>query len=1071
MADLSDYQADTPEPETDEDAQPQSVAAQQEPETEVALPEPTTDHARDETQHKKLMRWIDSVNIADELDDSVLGEIGQRIKREFDIDENSRSDWMTKSKKAMDLAMQVAEAKQYPWPRACLSLDTDILTSTGWKPIADVKVGEFVYSRCPQGVASYHPITQTYRYKADNIVHFKAKSIDLLVTTNHNMLVENHKGESQFIQAQRFLESSLPKKYIPLTSKWMGRSPVNIHGISATAYMRFLGWYISEGSAIKTRTGGSSFVIAQSKSANPVKFEIIKRDIEACGFTWRECKTADRGIIVHAKTMPLSMKKELRGLGIHFTKRLPEHVLTLNPSLIKSLLDTMVMGDGHARLREGKRLPSVVYTTTSSVLAGQVQDLLQKVNLRGTIYTNPPRVGGSIKGRQIKGTRESYTVNFNHNKRLKILRMKHRKLLPYGKDVACVEVAPYHTIYVRRNGIAVWCGNSNVIYPLMTTAAIQFAARAYPAIVSGKEVVKGTVVGEDVGVPAVNPQTGQPPLINPQTGAPMWIVEPGAKNVLANKIGEHMSWQLLDEQPEWEAETDKLLHILPIAGCCFRKTYFDSVMDRNSSTLVPASKLVINYHAKSLETAPRVTEEVSLYPLEITEYERQGMFREISYTAGPDTSGDEDAPVEFLEQHRWWDLDGDDYPEPYVITVDKNSAQVVRIVARYDHDSIKFKGSTGEVIKITPIQYYTQYDFLPNPEGGIYGVGFGQLLRPINEAINTSLNMMIDAGHLQVVGGGFIGKGLSMHMGAVRFSPGEYKPVNATGATVKENIVPLPTPGPSTVLFQLLGTLIEAGKEIAAVKDVLTGEQKNANIPATTTLALIEQGLKVFTAIYKRIHRALKKELDKAYRLNSIYLPEAGAGFRVNNEWKSISRGDYRKANGVQPVSDPSMVSDMQKLGRAQFLMGFANDPYFDGLAIRKRVLDAAMIEKPDELLVKQLPPNPDMVKDAAKLEQAQQRINAEATKDIAQAILFITQADAALGDAHLGWAQHQLEILKTQMEALTNGVKPPTPDQGPQPSGTGDVAAPSGLSGPIKLPSGLPSGSPGSGVGVPAGQ
>lgn len=604
-----------------------------------------------------------------------------------------------------------------------------------------------------------------------------------------------------------------------------------------------------------------------------------------------------------------------------------------------------------------------------------------------------------------------------------------------------------------------WPKASNVIYPLMTVAAVQFAARAYPAIVSGKEVVKGTVVGDDAGVPAVNPQTGQPPLINPQTQQPMWIVEPGTKRVLAAKIGEHMSWQLLDEQTEWEEETDRLLHILPIAGCAFRKTFFDSGKGRNSSILVSAMKVVLNYHAKSMETAPRVTEEVMLYPLEITEAELASMFLPITYTSEAQQGDDDDAPREFLEQHRWMDLDEDDYPEPYIVTVHKASAQVVRIVARYDHDSVRLNLKTGKITKITPIHYYTKYDFLPNPEGGIYGVGFGQLLRPVNEAVNTTLNMMLDAGHMQVVGGGFIGKSLSMHTGAVRFTPGEYKAVNATGAVIKDNIVPLATPGPSAVLFQLLGTLIEAGKEISAVKDVLTGEQKSANIPATTTLALIEQGLKTFTAIYKRIHRALKKELDKLYVLNSKYLPEAGSGYRSNNAWKSISRKDYMAGSGVEPVSDPSMVSDMQKLGRAQFLQSYQNDPWMNGREIRARILNAASIEKIDDLLLKSLPPNPEILEKATKLETQEARMRAEATKDYAQAFLFLQQAAALPGQQHLDWMEHQLEIFKARMDALGNGQNPDQGSQGGTGAGSQGVAAPSGVGGGAAIPTGLGSG------------
>src|SRR6185436_13377813 len=152
-----------------------------------------------------------------------------------------------------------------------------------------------------------------------------------------------------------------------------------------------------------------------------------------------------------------------------------------------------------------------------------------------------------------------------------------------------------------------WPRASNVIFPLMTNAAIQFAARAYPAIIQNRNVVRGIVIGPDIGKPVMN-QMGQPiPDPRTQGQSPLWAEPPGSKRLRADRIGEHMSWQLLDEMPEWEPETDKLLHILPIAGCCFRKSYFDPAHGRNMSLLVLAPDLVISYYAKSLELAPRVT--------------------------------------------------------------------------------------------------------------------------------------------------------------------------------------------------------------------------------------------------------------------------------------------------------------------------------------------------------------------------------------------------------------------------------------------------------------------------------
>lgn len=575
-----------------------------------------------------------------------------------------------------------------------------------------------------------------------------------------------------------------------------------------------------------------------------------------------------------------------------------------------------------------------------------------------------------------------------------------------------------------------WPKASNVIYPLMTTASIQFAARAYPAIVTGRSVVKGVVIGDDNGEPEIDPQTGQPAMQPGPNGqpAPVWKSPPGIKQQRADGIGEHMSWQLLDEQPEWEPETDQLLHLLPIAGCVFRKSYFDPGKQRNCSTMVSPLNLVMNYSAKSMELAPRLTEEIKYYPGEIEENFRSGIWSKpiVPFGLAENADGDEDAPHEFLEQHRTWDLDEDGYAEPYIVTVHKVSQQVVRIVARYDAEGIHFSHRNHKIVKIDPVYYYTEYVFLPSADGGRYGLGFGQLLRPINEAINSTLNQLVDAGTLANTGGGFIGKGLSMNSGAIRFQMGEYKVVNVTGGDLKSNIVPMNFPGPSPVLFQLLGMLVESGKEIAAIKDILTGDTggKTANTPATTTLALIEQGLKVYTSIYKRVHRSLKSELNKLYRLNRIYGDE-NAQYKVGDTWKTIAKQDYVVGSGVEPVSDPTMVTDMQRLGRAQYLMQFAQDPWFNAHEIRKRMLEAASIDQIDKLLVDQPPPNPAIAIKGMELEQAGHKAQAEVNwrkgqevQAYSQAILNLANADAAVGDQHMQWLNQTLSVWEKQFDA-----------------------------------------------------
>jgi chaperonin GroES len=569
-----------------------------------------------------------------------------------------------------------------------------------------------------------------------------------------------------------------------------------------------------------------------------------------------------------------------------------------------------------------------------------------------------------------------------------------------------------------------WPGASNVIFPLMTQAADQFAARAYPAIIQNRNVVKGVVSGDDSGIPQID-ETTQMPVVNPQTKQPMWLqgAEPGAKAKRALRIGEHMSWQLVEEQSEWEGETDTLLHVLPVVGCEFRKCYYDPDLGRNVATRVSAENLIINYWAKSMATAPRLTEVITLYPYEIKERTASGFYKAhdyISRPTGPKVDAtDRDSPHTFFEQHRRLDLDNDGYPEPYIVTVHRDSMKVARIVAGYDvDDAIKTNVQTGQIAVVKAVNYYTKYDFMPNKEGGIYGWGFGHLLSHINISINSVLNMLIDAGTLQNSGGGFVGKGLSMHSGNLSFRPGELKPVSAVGATIRDSIYMLEHKGPSPVLYTLLGTLLEAGKDISSVKDILSGDLKAQTMSPTVFMALVEQGLKVFTAIYKRIHRSLKDEFEKLFRLNRLYLEEQ-TSYRAGSTWKKISREDYEADTGVDPVSDPTMVVDAQRMARAQVLAEFKDDPLCNGIEIRRHIFQAAGIPDVEMFLKTEKDTNPELILQAAELELKSMDIKAGVLLKIAQALNNMAQADAKVVEPMQTWTQIQLTGLQNEYDRL----------------------------------------------------
>ncbi len=504
-----------------------------------------------------------------------------------------------------------------------------------------------------------------------------------------------------------------------------------------------------------------------------------------------------------------------------------------------------------------------------------------------------------------------------------------------------------------------WPKSSNIIFPLLTTATMEFAARAYPAIIQGDGVVKGKVIGED---------TREEP--NPEDPQGQPIVIQGEKAARAERIAEHMNYQLMEQMEEWEEGVDTLLHVLPIIGCCFRKTFYDIELKRSVSELVLPKYLYVNYAAKSLETAPRITQIFELYPNEIKEKQRLGIYLEdveLFYSSGDGgldkeedkdfSAQDEESPHLFLEQHRWLDLDEDGYEEPYIVTVHEQSGAVVRIVARYDKDSIIM--NKNEVAQIKAEHYYTKYSFIPSPDGGFYGIGFGELLLSINISINTLLNQLIDAGHLAATDKGIIGRGIRMKAGALRFKPNEYKVIDVSGGTVRENVVQLTSQPPSPVLFQLLDLLIQSGKDIAGIKDVLSGEQV-ANIPATTTLSMVEQGLTSFKAIYKRMYRSLKEEFKKLYRLNQLYLPQESY-YNVMDNPKAIKREDYNTQDvDVIPIADVSAVTNMQKFAKAQFLNEFRDDPTINREEITRRIFDAMNIEDVDKLIVPPPPPQPD---------------------------------------------------------------------------------------------------------------
>lgn len=415
---------------------------------------------------------------------------------------------------------------------------------------------------------------------------------------------------------------------------------------------------------------------------------------------------------------------------------------------------------------------------------------------------------------------------------------------------------------VAENKTWPWPNAANVKFPLLTVAVMQFASRVYPALVRMPYPISGRING----------------------------FKTQDKMDVADRMARHMSWQLTDQMETWCDDQDTLCHVLPIMGCCFKKTYRDPNTNKNVSELVLPDRLVFDYYAKSAESARTVTHWFYQHHQTILEWQRLGLYLDVDLgesgtvaTEDFDTRDDvsdtshptgKDEPHRILEQHTWYDLDGDGYEEPYIITVDERSRKTLRIVPRYGSDSVIVNADTSEIAKIEADQYFTQYIFIPDPTGGNLGIGWGTILYPINDTINTLINQLVDAGTLGNLGGGLVGKELKMASGDTKRRPGQWVRVNNFGMDIGKSVYPWPQQEPSQVLYMLLTLLIDWGQRITSVSDAMAGETPPANVPATTTLAMLEQGQKVFQGIYQRMFRAFNRELKKLKNLNKLYMDQ-----------------------------------------------------------------------------------------------------------------------------------------------------------------------------------------------------
>ena len=571
------------------------------------------------------------------------------------------------------------------------------------------------------------------------------------------------------------------------------------------------------------------------------------------------------------------------------------------------------------------------------------------------------------------------------------------------KAIDMVKMAKHDKTYPFDNA-------SNVKYPLIVSAALQYNARAYPAIVPSGDPIQCKVQGDDAD---------------------------GKKAARAQRTARYSSYQLKTEMKRWERDTDRMTFIGPILGTVFRKYWYNPATRSNESRLCQAGKVIINNNLSDMSEMPAVTEELSFYGVDVEAKRRTGWFAGDFFDNEDLLEGTE--PIDFIEQVMRFDLDDDEYPEPYVVTIHKETGKVVRMAAAFDLESVNLSEVDGTVLSIEANTYFTDIHFFPSHDGTFMGIGFGSLLSDISETINTTINMIMDSGHFSTMGGGFIGaKDFRIQGGPLRFRPGEWKHVSFRGNDVKAGMVPLTYPQPSAVMFQMLGMMIDAGKELSSTSNIMTGDANRSNMPVGTVMALIEQGMQVYTASHKRVYLGLKREFELLFRMNrdnldaqrySAFFDEKGPGGQMVVFDPAIDF-DLRNMD-IMPAADPKSVTDMQKMAKAQMLMTLAESGLIDKNSAMARVLEAAGIENIEELVPK---PNPEdkqireMQKVSAQLDLRMKAAEignkiADTEAKIAKAAKDISSAEAEEEGRNLATYLTQLRAMKEELDVGTRQI------------------------------------------------
>jgi len=488
-------------------------------------------------------------------------------------------------------------------------------------------------------------------------------------------------------------------------------------------------------------------------------------------------------------------------------------------------------------------------------------------------------------------------------------------------------------------------GSSGVTHPIIAEAVTQFQAQAYRELLPSSGPVRTQVVG--AATPEVEMQ--------------------------AQRVQEFMNYQITHVMDEYDPEMDRLLFYLPLAGSAFKKIYFDDILDRAVSRFVPADDLLVPYSATDLNSASRITHVIRMNTNDVRKFQAAGFYRDIELTAydsddelkekerklmGVEKTGADDQDCTILEVHTDLDLPGFEHTSPidgeqtgiklpYIVTIDEGSSNILSIRRNWREGDDYYR----------KIQYFAHYKFLPGL--GFYGFGLLHMIGGLGRSATSILRQLIDAGTLANLPAGFKARGIRIRDADEPLSPGEFRDIDVPGGALRESILPLPYKEPSQTLMGLLGFVVDAGRRFAAIADMQVGDG-NQSAAVGTTVALLERGSKVMSAIHKRLHYAQKQEFKMLGRVFAESLPPMYP-YNVYGGETMIKQVDFDERVDVIPVSDPNIFSMSQRLALAQTQLQLAqSNPQMHNLhEAYRRIYEAIGVHNIEALLPTPQPQQP----------------------------------------------------------------------------------------------------------------